>query len=196
MKNLPFPVERLAFIEAYFSSSAFGPIQRKSFEELKNSLELHYALLEYDWDGGMKFVRWVAESPLCDLGTALAVYWKMCPFFYTQFQNEKEAELEGENVRENFIFLKDLERRILSKEFQSENIQYDPANDETNDFFFQKTDEGKWQIPELLKKANIGKPFPQFSFFEEVYSTEEFRAFFQKYESEERKINFSETTLV
>lgn len=196
MKNLPFPIDRLAFIEAYFSSSAFGPIQRNSFEELKNSLELHYGLLEYDWDGGMKFVRWVAESPLCDLGTALVIYWKMCPSFYTQFQNEHEAKLEGENVRENFIFLKELESRILGKEFQSENIQYDPANDETNDCFLHDEETGKWKIPDLLKRPNQGKPFPQFAFFEDVYSTEEFRALFQKYESEERRINFSETTLV
>ncbi|RHX80496.1 hypothetical protein DLM76_11575 [Leptospira yasudae] len=195
MKHLPISLDRLAFIEAYFSSSAFGPIRRKNFEELKNPFELHYALLKYDWEGGMQFVRWVAESSICDLGTALAIYWKMSPSFYMQFENESEASLKGENVKENFIFLKELENRIFAEDFQTQEIQYEPAKDETNDFaFLDEVIGGKWKVAERLKKPSKGRTFPQFESYEEIYTTEEFRSFFQKYEQEERSAYFTETS--
>ncbi|RAK65854.1 DUF4274 domain-containing protein [Hymenobacter edaphi] len=88
---------RTDFIQTHFiGTAAKGMIPDLArFQQLRSAAELHYLADAYNWDDGVTVLDWVINSPTCDYGTALLIFWRAQPDFYTEFANEQEADEEG-----------------------------------------------------------------------------------------------------
>ena len=111
---------------------------------------IHDQIRDYDWEedeekGYKKLARFIANKNL-DRGSALELYWGFCPEHYTQFLSV--SDITDRYKKTAFQLLKKLETRLLDNKFKTNIIPYEPSPGE-------KRDNGKWDIPEELKKPNL-----------------------------------------
>ncbi len=103
--------------------------QRRTDEFLRDttdSAELHLFVKLWNWDGGIEEIRKVINHPHCEAATALMVYWRMQPEFYSRL---KASHKMTESEQENFELLKQVELRFVSGDFPVGDCHYDPADD-------------------------------------------------------------------
>ena len=78
-------------------------IDENEFDELENQLIINYLkknspkerqLLAIDWnfDNSKEVIKWIAEQPDTDKGTALFLYWYMNPQFLRNIKKEKNGK--------------------------------------------------------------------------------------------------------
>jgi hypothetical protein len=85
---------------------------------------LHRKALRHNWSEGLP--TRIVKHPLCDYGTALAVYWMGRPVYDQAFAALDQVP---EWRRPAFRFLRQLEKRLLACDFVSANLQFDPKRD-------------------------------------------------------------------
>jgi hypothetical protein len=91
---------------------------------------LHRAALQHNWDDGVARLEQILGDPVCDLGTALAIYWMGGPGFDQRFATVKDLGRDRWR-RETLLFLRRLERRILKRDFATATILFNPRFDRT-----------------------------------------------------------------
>lgn len=98
-------------------------IDENEFDELENQLIINYLkknspkerqLLAIDWnfDNSKEVIKWIAEQPDTDKGTALFLYWYMNPQFFKKYENRKECEEEDSWALEDFDIVETLEKKL------------------------------------------------------------------------------------
>lgn len=108
----------------------FDRLSREFFDSITDPEELHLYADEFDWDVGIGDIGRVVEHPLCDLGTALLVYWRARPGFYLQYRN-REAVPEYDHPFWDLI--RDIEERVSRGQYRSAELPFDPADDHRAD---------------------------------------------------------------
>ena len=147
--------DRLALLQANFFEFSFEGRQpdRAVFDTIVNPVEYHLIAGNYNWDDGAEVLTWIIESPLCDKGTALMIFWRAQPDFYTQFLSVEEADYEAEVYQ--------LVRAIMSKWeagfYQTSHIAYDPTADPMAGDIAAHHPKEKWSIPTYLKQPIVGE---------------------------------------
>jgi hypothetical protein len=87
-------------------------------------LDFYSKGIDYERDNDEKFLLWVVKHPLCDKGTALRIYWKANPEYFTQFaENEIDIEVNGGI----YNLLKVIEKNIKKGFYKTAEIAFDPA---------------------------------------------------------------------
>lgn len=131
-------------------------VSREEFEQLKTAEELHRVVEQYNWGEGRKLMQWVIESPLCDKGTALLVFWRNGPIFYTKFSEDPKGWMsDGYKLAMQILDLWE------NNHFSEGLISYDPIKD-----FAAETDEesqGAWEIPQSMRLATKGDEWPNYT---------------------------------
>src|SRR3712207_6781459 len=100
-------------------------IDEDEFVELENQLIINYLkknspkerqLLAIDWnfDNSKEVIKWIAEQPDTDKGTALFLYWYMDPQFFKNYENRRECEEEDNWALEDFDIVETLEKNYIS----------------------------------------------------------------------------------
>ena len=100
-----------------------------------SAAELHAFVDQMNWDGGGadRLTR-VLSHPLCDRGTALMMYWRAQPRFFIQYGTRERVRDElGPTELAEYDMLRDIERRFQSNDFSTDDIAFDPADDEGHD---------------------------------------------------------------
>jgi len=123
----------------------------KCFKKLNSSAQLHYLADLYNWDEEKNVLEWIVDSPLCDYGTALLIFWRAQPDFYTQFANEAEAGYE----KDTYNLLQRILGNYRNGKYRKAGIKYLPLED-GQDIENNYPDQ-KWKIPEEFKKGNHGR---------------------------------------
>jgi hypothetical protein len=95
------------------------------FETVSDPEELHLFAGLINWDGGAEELSRVIHHPLCDLGTALLVYWLGQPSFDLQYANR---EAVPQHRREVYDLLRDIEQRVAEGAYKTARQPFDPAN--------------------------------------------------------------------
>lgn len=86
--------------------------------------ELHYRCETYNWDDGMKLLRWAVKQPQCDPATALTIYFRAQPDHF--FALEDGDEDDWRMVK----FLESIEPRFgKAGAFNPPSVSYDPVKD-------------------------------------------------------------------
>ena len=81
-------------------------IDEDEFDELETALIIDYLkkntpkerqLLAIDWnfDNSKEVIKWIAEQPDTDKGTALFLYWYMNPQDLKKYKDREECEKDG-----------------------------------------------------------------------------------------------------
>ena len=118
-------------------------IDENEFDELENQLIINYLkknspkerqLLAIDWnfDNSKEVIKWIAEQPDTDKGTALFLYWYMNPQFFKKYENRKECEEEDSWALEDFDIVETLEKNYISGYYKNQKYAFDPKNDPYN----------------------------------------------------------------
>jgi hypothetical protein len=121
----------------------------KLFERL-NSTDQFYLAEIYNWDDGVEVMRWIIESPKCDKGTALSIFWKAEPYYYFE---KSESEIE-DYEKDCFLLLRRIVEKFNNKEFKKSNLKFDPTERENRIDWTKQNSE--WNIPEEMKKPTKG----------------------------------------
>lgn len=114
-----------AELDALSEDDADRP-SREFFASVADPAELHVFADAYNWDGGLKDVWRVIWHPLCDLGTALLVYWRAQP---RQMLQHPDREALPEYQREDWDLLREIEQRVAAGAFTTAAQPLDLAND-------------------------------------------------------------------
>lgn len=132
-----------------FSLSGREP-DRKSFDRIETPAQLHYLANIYNWDDGTEVLDWIVSSPKCDKGTALLIFWRAEPDYYTKFDNEVEADTD----QEIYLLLRKVIAKWQSGFYKKKRFQFDPIA-EGYDVDYRCPNE-KWVIPDKMKKTTRG----------------------------------------
>ena len=141
------------------------------FDELESQLIINYLkknspkerqLLAIDWnfDNSKEVIKWIAEQPDTDKGTALYLYWYMNPQFFKKYENREECEEEGGWVLEDFDIVETLEKNYISGFYKNQKYAFNPKNDEYSGYDWTKEvdkDEMKAEIPKEMYIALEGE---------------------------------------
>ncbi|GAA3994257.1 hypothetical protein GCM10022408_00680 [Hymenobacter fastidiosus] len=140
-------VKRTRFIvDNFFEQSFQGKEPGKSqFDKLNSSTELHYLASIYNWDDGTALLEWVVNHSKCDRATALMIFWRSEPDFYTRFNSESEADFEADVFRLVRLIVSNFE----ANKYKKASLEYNPAK-EGYDVDYVDPKE-KWSIPNNLK---------------------------------------------
>ncbi|RNI27876.1 DUF4274 domain-containing protein [Rufibacter immobilis] len=122
-----------------------------SFKKLNSSAQLHYLADLFNWDEEKNVLEWIVDSPLCDYGTALLIFWRAQPDFYTQFANEAEAGYE----KDTYNLLQKILGNYRNEKYREARIKYLPLEDGQD--IENNYPDPKWEIPEEFKKGNHGR---------------------------------------
>lgn len=83
--------------------------------------EIDTLALGYNWDHGVKFLRWAIKQPQCDKGTALYIYWHGGPEWYSQFTSKKEVDSWAQD---GYALLAAIEKRMKKDDFTTYNYKF------------------------------------------------------------------------
>jgi len=147
--------DRLALLHAHFFEFSFDGRKpdRTIFEAIVNPVEYHIIAGNYNWDDGAEVLTWIVNSSLCDAGTALMIFWRAQPDFYTQFLTAEEADYEAEVYILVRTILDNWEAGFYQTSFISYNPKADPMGADP-DYHHPKE---KWRIPPALTQPVQGE---------------------------------------
>lgn len=103
---------------------------REFFTSVADPEELHVFAALYNWDGGVEDLHRVVRHPLCDLGTALLVYWRGQPDFYLQYADRAAVP---DHAKEDYDLLREIEQRVEAGLYRTASQPFDPADDKGQD---------------------------------------------------------------
>ena len=117
--------------------------------------------LSWNFDNSKEVIKWIAEQPDTDKGTALFLYWYMNPQFFKKYENRKECEEEDSWALEDFDIVETLEKNYISGYYKNQKYAFDPKNDPYNSDYdwTEEVDEEemKREIPKEMYMALDGE---------------------------------------
>lgn len=124
------------------------------FDQLSDFAEMHYFVSNFSGEKDHTVPLLIIDDKRCDKATALLMFWRVCPRFYTVFSNEEEAK----SSHADFIFL--LLKKILSNWesgfYSHQQLAFDPCSISSYEVNTPEPNE-KWSIPEYMKEALAGE---------------------------------------
>jgi|GEM_PF-5155272 len=119
--------------------------------------EIHYALANYNFDDGIDFPKALVYHPDCDKGTALMLFWRFSPDYYTQFDRNNPESLPHCS-QETFLLLIKLLENYESGFYKKESICFDPSDDFGHNWLSELIKKKReWEISEIMKNPTSGK---------------------------------------
>ena len=158
-------------------------IDEEEFDELETALIIDYLkkntakerqLLAIDWnfDNSKEVIKWIAEQPDTDKGTALFLYWYMNPQFFKKYENRKDCKKKDSWLLEDYDIVETLEKNYISGFYKNQKYAFNPKNDAYSGYDWTKEvdeTEMKAEIPkemymalegEVLESPNWGEGIP------------------------------------
>ena len=103
----------------------------------------------YNWDDGIEVLNWIINSPKCDLGTAILIFWESAPDYYAEYNIENIRESE----KDTFDLLLKIIAKIKNREFKKSRFEFIPSEYRVTEF---KSEYDIWKLPNELKTGNKG----------------------------------------
>uniref|UniRef100_UPI0026341DF1 DUF4274 domain-containing protein n=1 Tax=Fusobacterium sp. TaxID=68766 RepID=UPI0026341DF1 len=137
-------------------------IDEDEFDEIETELIIDYLkknspetrqLLAIDWnfDNSKEVIKWIAEQPDTDKGTALFLYWYMNPQYFKKYKDREECEKDGGWILEDFDIVETLEKNYISGFYKNQKYAFNPKNDVYSGYNWTK------EVDESDMKAEIPK---------------------------------------
>lgn len=140
------------FFEFSFNEDGSDEEVEPDFEAFQtlNSAEQYYLADLYNWDDGVQVLDWIVDSPRCDKGTAVMIFWKAEPDFYFDYTEETIGEWE----KDVWMLLQKILKKIRSGAFARSRFAFNPAKRGYKTDWPSAT--GIWALPDDLKKGTRG----------------------------------------
>ena len=146
-------------------------IDEDEFDELEAELIIDYLkkntpkerqLLAIDWnfDNSKEVIKWIAEQPDTDKGTALFLYWYMNPQDLKKYKDKEKCE-EYSWILEDYDIVETLEKNYISGFYKNQKYAFNPKNDVYSGYDWTEgefdEEEMKTEIPEEMYIALEGE---------------------------------------
>ena len=120
------------------------------FKNIDNPLLLHYFAANYNWNSGFDVPTVILDNEACDLGTGLLM------FHYADGYRllESSDELSSSSLEEWKVFLRKIYNKLLSLDFKSQNISFDPELTKIQKYKLKKNNP---DLPDVLISKSPGK---------------------------------------
>ena len=122
------------------------------FEAFKtlSSAEQYFLASEYNWDDGTIVLDWIVDSPLCDKGTVIMIFWMAEPDYYFDY-NKQTIDDWAKDV---WKLLQKIISKMNNGEFTKSKYGFNPTKNgfETD----WESAKGIWELPNDLVKGNEG----------------------------------------
>ena len=117
---------------------------------IDNPLLLHYFSANYNWNNGFEIPTIILDNETCDLGTGLLM------FHYADGYRllESPDEVSSSSLEEWKVFLRKIYNKLLSLDFKSQNISFDPELTKIQKYKFKKNNP---DLPDVLISKSAGK---------------------------------------
>jgi hypothetical protein len=126
-------------------------------KDLAKRLSMHDKADDFNWDYNIKPLVRIAKDKLCDLGTALLIYWRGNPNDYCCFKNRKDCKSQVDEERLQIWDLQRLiEDRVQSGAYGEAQIYYDPKDDYGKDWTAEALcPEPSFKLPNVMFSASM-----------------------------------------
>ena len=115
----------------------------------------HQIALHWNWDQGNAPLWWIIQQSTCDRGTALLLYWRGGPPWYTRYATHDDVP---DWARPGFDLVQTIETRYLAEGYTRQEIAYDPRNDDGMDHTVEfNHNKIRRPIPMAMTVATEGK---------------------------------------
>ena len=147
---------RVRLIENHFFEFSFDSESEKDltpdFEVFKtlSSAEQYFLASIYNWDDGTKVLEWIIDSPKCDKGTAVMIFWLAEPDYYFNYSEETVDDSD----RDIWQLLQKVIHKIRNKEFKRSLFAFNP--DENGYKTDWESANGIWELPPDLINGTSG----------------------------------------
>ncbi|MFP9099813.1 DUF4274 domain-containing protein [Flavobacterium sp. RHBU_24] len=133
------------FIEYSFRTEDIDFVPDYNLFKTLSPAEQYYLAQNFNWDDGATVLNWIIESPKCDKGTALLIFWSAEPIDYIQ---ETEKTIPDYEI-ETFSLLQKITERFRKNDFKTAKFRFNPGA-KVNTIDWNKNYEG-WDLPISLK---------------------------------------------
>ncbi|MDL4840322.1 DUF4274 domain-containing protein [Aquibacillus rhizosphaerae] len=119
-------------------------------KNIDNPLLLHYFAANYNWNSGFEVPTVILDNEACDLGTGLLM------FHYADGYRllESSDEISSSSLEEWKVFLRKNYNKLLSLDFKSQDISFDPELTKIQKYKIKKN---KPDLPDVLISKSSGK---------------------------------------
>lgn len=119
-------------------------------KKVDNSLILHYFAANYNWNSGFDVPTVILDNEACDLGTGLLM------FHYADGYRllESSDEVSSSSLEEWKVFLRKIYNKLLSLDFKSQDISFDPELTGIQKYKLKKNNP---DLPDVLISKSPGK---------------------------------------
>ncbi|MDQ0233426.1 DUF4274 domain-containing protein [Metabacillus malikii] len=119
-------------------------------KNIDNPLLLHYFAANYNWNSGFDVPTVILENEACDLGTGLLM------FHYADGYRllESSDEISSSSLEEWKVFLRKIYNKLLSLDFKSQDISFDPELTKIQKYKLKKNNP---DLPDVLISKSPGK---------------------------------------
>jgi hypothetical protein len=130
----------------------------QAFAALESSEELFVFAYHSTGDTTAQEWRRVIDNPLCDLGTALLVFWRNSPGRLYQYASATDVPYDDGR----YALVKDIEWRYLAGAFPDRALRFDPSSFRGHNLLVSDTADGGGieRIPVELRRPSPGRPVP------------------------------------
>jgi hypothetical protein len=119
-------------------------------KNIDNPLLIHYFAANYNWNSGFDVPTVILENEACDLGTGLLM------FHYADGYRllESSDEVSSSSLEEWKVFLRKIYNKLLSLDFKSQDISFDPELTKIQKYKLKKNNP---DLPDVLISRSPGK---------------------------------------
>ncbi|OWK36151.1 hypothetical protein [Fimbriiglobus ruber] len=134
-----------------YDESTFAARWEREFASLSSPEEMY--LFTSESHPAQEPVEWqrVLDSPLCDMGTALLIFWRNSPVYYYW------DEPTGGWDRERYDLVREIERWYTSGWYQSAVVRFDPAAFKRLNFLTGHSAAELERVPALMRRPSTGE---------------------------------------
>jgi hypothetical protein len=144
--------------DADLDSPEFWARWEREFAALSSPEELYLLASESHPNQSPEEWRRVLDSPHCDMGTALLVFWRNDPVYHYGYAGRDEVP---DINRPSYDLVREIERRYLAGEYPHAVVRFDPAAFKGFSFLDGQPAEAVERVPAALRRASRGVPVPQ-----------------------------------
>ena len=143
---------RKHFFEFSFDTNETSddPIPDQDIFNTLSSSEQYFLASKYNWDDGTIVLDWIIDSPKCDKGTAVMIFWMAEPDYYFDYSEETVDDW----ARDVWKLLQKIIKKLKNNEFNKSKFAFNPKKSG------YKTDwesaKEIWELPEILIKGTKG----------------------------------------
>ena len=158
------PSDRVELIREHFFEFSFkddesdeNPIPDFEIFKSLSAGEQYLLASEYNWDDGVIVLDWIIDSPKCDMGTAIMIFWMAEPDYYFDYTIDSVDEW----AKDVWELLQKIITKMRNEEFVESKFEFNPSKNGYQTKW--ESAKGIWTLPSVLIEGTIGvKPVAEF----------------------------------